>query len=310
MRNISGTLTEGVPRPGSSVVESQERQHTSNGCDSLNLYMREVGKTKLLTLEEEVELARRIREGDETARDEMILANLRLVVKMARDYEGLGVPLLDLINEGNIGLMRAVERYDPAKGAKLATYGTLWIKQAIKRALANQSKTIRLPVHIVDKLYKMHQCARQLTEAYGREPSDEELAKELGTTSRRVGEMRAANTRPLSLDATLGEDEGSTLGEIVEDESAGTATEIVANQNTVQLLRELVAKLSAREAALLNARFGLDGSPPKRLEEVGALLGITRERVRQIQNKAFTKLRRMMEKRSMDQPNTFELLAA
>jgi RNA polymerase primary sigma factor len=302
--------TETLPEPRSSVVESQERKYSSNSCDSLNLYMREIGKAKLLTLEEEVELAKRIKAGDEAAREEMIRANLRLVVKMARDYEGLGVPLLDLINEGNIGLMRAVERYDPTKGAKLSTYGGLWIKQAIKRALAQQSKTIRLPVHIVDKLYKMHQCARQLTETYGREPSDEELAKELGTTLRRVGEMRAANTRPLSLDATLGEDEGSTLGEVVEDESAETATDIVANQNTVQLLRELVAKLNPREAALLKARFGLDGGSPKRLEEVGALLGITRERVRQIQNKALIKLRKMMEQRRMDGPDASELLAA
>lgn len=309
MENTSAMMTEKLPETKEAVADSVD-QTRRNGCsDSLHLYMREIGKTKLLTMEEELELARRIKEGDEAAREEMIRANLRLVVKLAREYEGLGVPLLDLINEGNIGLMRAVERYDPSKGAKLSTYGGLWIKQAIKRALAEQSKTIRLPVHIVDRLYKMHQCTRQLMETLGREPSDEELAHEMGTTPKKLEAMRAANTRPLSLDATLSEDDGGTLGEIVEDEKAEKATDVVANQNTLQLLRELVGNLGAREAAVLNARFGLDGGHPKGLEEVGEMLGITRERVRQIQNKALTNLRKMMQRRKLDKPETFELAA-
>lgn len=310
MENTFVTLTERLPETKSSLPQSVERIPRSGMGDSLHLYMREIGKTKLLTMEEELELARRIKEGDEAAREAMIRANLRLVVKLAREYEGLGVPLLDLINEGNIGLMRAVERYDPSKGAKLSTYGGLWIKQAIKRALAEQSKTIRLPVHVVDKLYQIKQCATRLRVSLGREPSDEELAHEMGTTVRRIEEMRAANTCPLSLDATLGDDDGGTLAEIVEDEKAEMATEIVANQNTLQMLRELVGQLSAREGAVLNARFGLDGGSPKGLEEVGALLGITRERVRQIQMRALRNLRKKMERRRMVDPETFELLAA
>ena len=179
--------------------------------------MREIGQVKLLTPQEEIELAARIKQGDKKAREHMIKANLRLVVKIAHDYDGLGLPLLDLINEGNIGLMKAVERFDPAKGGKLSTYAAWWIKQSIKRALANQSKTIRLPVHLVDKISRMRRIATKLHEVYGREPTDEELGEELGVPSSRVAQLRSASVRPASLDAPIGDENSNTYAEVVDD---------------------------------------------------------------------------------------------
>src|SRR5438046_2241574 len=188
-----------VPRPAERLARSQDNAYS--------LYLREIGQTKLLTPQDEVILAKRIQKGDERAREHMIKANLRLVVKIARDYEEYGLPLLDLINEGNIGLMKAVERFDPTKGAKLSTYASWWIKQAIRRALANQSKTIRLPVHVGDKILHMRRAALKLQEKLGRDPTDDELAGELGTTAFKVSELRSAATRPASLDAPLGYEE-------------------------------------------------------------------------------------------------------
>lgn len=263
---------------------------------AVKLYLREIGQVKLLTPEQEIELAAKIQQGDRAARELMIKANLRLVVKIAHDYEGLGLPLLDLINEGNIGLMKAVERFDPAKGGKLSTYGAWWIKQSIKRALANQSKTIRLPVHLVDKISKMRRTAMKLQEVLGREPTDEELAEELGMTASRVGHLRTAAVRPASLDAPIGDDESNQFVEIVEDENADTPYEQLEEKTVTAMLQEMVRRLDPREATILQFRFGLDGGPEKTLEEVGERFGVTRERVRQIQNIALNKLRRMIEK--------------
>ncbi|HEY3931090.1 MAG TPA: sigma-70 family RNA polymerase sigma factor, partial [Verrucomicrobiae bacterium] len=187
---------------------------------SIRLYLREIGLVKLLTPQEEIQLAARIKKGDKKAREHMIKANLRLVVKIARDYEGIGLPLLDLISEGNIGLMKAVERFDPKKGGKLSTYGSWWIKQSIKRALANQSKTIRLPVHLVDKISKMRRIGMRLQEELGREATDEELADELGMTAARVRQMRQAAIRPASLDAPIGDDDSNNFSDVVQDENA------------------------------------------------------------------------------------------
>ena len=204
----------------------RERERTSyDGDTAIKLYLREIGQVKLLTPQEEIELAARIKKGDKKAREQMIKANLRLVVKIARDYEGIGLPLLDLISEGNIGLMKAVERFDPAKGGKLSTYGSWWIKQSIKRALANQSKTIRLPVHLVDKISKMRRTSMRLQEELGREPTDEELGEELGITSARVAQMRMAAIRPASLDAPIGDEDSNNFAEVVQDESADTPYE-------------------------------------------------------------------------------------
>jgi RNA polymerase primary sigma factor len=267
-----------------------------DGDTAIKLYLREIGQVKLLTPQEEIELAARIKKGDKKAREQMIKANLRLVVKIARDYEGIGLPLLDLISEGNIGLMKAVERFDPAKGGKLSTYGSWWIKQSIKRALANQSKTIRLPVHLVDKISKMRRTSMRLQEELGREPTDEELGEELGITASRVAQMRMAAIRPASLDAPIGDEDSNNFAELVQDESADTPYEQLEEKTVTRMLQEMVKTLDVREATILRARFGLDGGPQKTLEEVGQKFGVTRERVRQIQNIALKKLRKMIEK--------------
>jgi RNA polymerase primary sigma factor len=267
-----------------------------NSESPLKLYLREIGQVKLLTVQEEIELAAKIKRGDKKAREHMIKANLRLVVKIARDYDGLGLPLLDLISEGNIGLMKAVERFDPKKGGKLSTYGSWWIKQSIKRALANQSKTIRLPVHMVDKISKMRRMAMKLQEMFGREPTDEELAAELGTTASRVSQMRVSAIRPASLDAPIGDDDTNNFSDMVEDERAINPYDELEEKTVTGMLQDMVKHLDDREATILRFRFGLDGGQEKTLEEVGEKFGVTRERVRQIQNLALRKLRKMIEK--------------
>jgi RNA polymerase primary sigma factor len=284
-----------VPRDADAGVPQKERG-SYDGDTAIKLYLREIGQVKLLTPQEEIELAARIKKGDKKARELMIKANLRLVVKIAHDYEGLGLPLLDLINEGNIGLMKAVERFDPAKGGKLSTYGSWWIKQSIKRALANQSKTIRLPVHLVDKISKMRRTAMRLQEVFGREPTDEELGEELGISASRVAQLRTAAIRPASLDAPIGDDDSNNFAEVVQDENADTPYEHLEEKTVTRMLQEMVKTLDEREATILRYRFGLDGGPEKTLEEVGQKFGVTRERVRQIQNIALAKLRKMIEK--------------
>ena len=267
-----------------------------DGETAIKLYLREIGQVKLLTAEEEIDLAAKIKKGDKKAREQMIKANLRLVVKIARDYEGIGLPLLDLISEGNIGLMKAVERFDPAKGGKLSTYGAWWIKQSIKRALANQSKTIRLPVHLVDKISKMRRAAMKLQEIFGREPTDEEVGDELGISASRVNQLRTAAIRPASLDAPIGDEESNTFSEVVQDENAYSPYEQLEEKTVTSMLQEMVDTLEPRESMILRYRFGLDGGSEKTLEDVGVKFGVTRERVRQIQNIALIKLRKMIEK--------------
>src|SRR3989442_10900874 len=262
----------------------------------IKIYLREIGQFPLLTPQQEIELAAKIKKGDREARALMIRSNLRLVVKIAHDYANLGLPLLDLISEGNIGLMKAVERFDPAKGGKLSTYAAWWIKQSIKRALANQSKTIRLPVHLVDKISKMRRTAMKLQEVLGREPTDEELADELGMTASRVAQLRTAAIRPASLDAPIGDEDSNNFSEVVQDENAATPYQELEEKTVSAMLQEMVKTLDSREATILRYRFGLDGGSEKTLEEVGQKFGVTRERVRQIQNIALTKLRKMIEK--------------
>ena len=292
------TETEVLRKPKSQDTEAPAREQRSayDGDTAIKLYLREIGLVKLLTPEEEIELAAKIKKGDKKAREQMIKANLRLVVKIAHDYEGFGLPLLDLISEGNIGLMKAVERFDPAKGGKLSTYGSWWIKQSIKRALANQSKTIRLPVHLVDKISKMRRVAMKLQEEFGREPTDDELGEELGISASRVAQMRTAAIRPASLDAPIGDDDSNNFSEVVQDENADTPYEHLEEKTVTKMLQEMVTTLDQREATILRYRFGLDGGSEKTLEEVGQKFGVTRERVRQIQNIALNKLRKMIEK--------------
>ncbi len=302
-RNTSEDAAKPSAPPAAPVTKPEEHPPTPererasyDGDTAIKLYLREIGQVKLLTPQEEIELAARIKKGDKKAREQMIKANLRLVVKIARDYEGIGLPLLDLISEGNIGLMKAVERFDPSKGGKLSTYGSWWIKQSIKRALANQSKTIRLPVHLVDKISKMRRVAMQLQEELGREPTDDELGEELGIPTSRVTQMRLAAIRPASLDAPIGDEDSNNFAEVVQDENADTPYEQLEDKTVTGMLQEMVTKLDPREATILRFRFGLDGGSEKTLEEVGEKFGVTRERVRQIQNIALRKLRKMIEK--------------
>lgn len=238
----------------------------------------------------------------------MINANLRLVVKIAKDYSDYGLPLLDLISEGNIGLMKAVERFRPDRGSKFSTYGAWWIKQSIKRALANQSKTIRLPVHMVDKISKMRRVAMMLSEELGREPTDEELAEEVGIDRVKLSRMKNAALRPASLDAPMSDDDSTEFGEIVADTRALTALQVLISKDDHMQLDDLLAVLNERERIIINARFGLDGQEPKTLEEVASELivnntnstssetKLTRERIRQLQNIAFEKMKRHLEK--------------
>lgn len=286
---VTDTMIQSTP------FDTQE--YAGHGGDSaFKLYLREIGQVKLLTLPEEIELAARIRQGDEGARELMIKANLRLVVKIARDYENFGLPLLDLINEGNIGLMKAVERYDPAKGGKLSTYGAWWIKQSIKRALANQSKTIRLPVHLMGKLSQIRRSALKLQEVFGREPTDDELGEELGMSGARVTQLRTAAIRPASLDAPIGDDDSNNFADLVQDENADSPYESLEEKSLTHMVREMVKTLTPRESTILRYRFGLDGGQEQTLDVAGVQLGVTRERVRQIQNVALSKLRAMIEK--------------
>jgi len=289
-------------------VESREGNSTeAPRGDSLQLYLREIGRVKLLTPKEEIALAKRIKRGDKQAREQMITANLRLVVKIARDYEGLGMPILDLINEGNIGLMKGVERFDPNKGAKLSTYASWWIKQSIKRSLANQSKTIRLPVHVVDKVAHIRRTELKLRELLDRDPTDEEVAEDLGLKTRRVREYRDASRAPVSLDAPIGTEESDRISETVADVNAAAPFDRITRESDTELMREVLATLTERERAILGMRFGLDDGEPKTLEQVGEHFKVTRERIRQIQEQALKELRIKIEKR--EKPSALEALS-
>jgi len=281
-------------KPNPTEITTDMPELPADDHDAMSIYIQEIGKTALLTGTEEIELAARIKEGDPTARNRMISANLRLVVKIAQDYKNFGVPLLDLISEGNIGLIKAVERFDPEKGGKLSTYAAWWIKQSIKRALATQSKTIRLPVHLVDKITKMRRIQAQLTDALDREPSDEEIAYEMGIPVHRVTHLKSVSTRPSSLDAPVGEDGSTSFGELVGDDNQTNPLENLEQKSTYDNMQSIIALLDVREGEIIRLRFGLEDNHPLTLEEVGDKFNITRERVRQIQTIAIHKIRRIM----------------
>jgi RNA polymerase primary sigma factor len=263
----------------------------------LNRYLREIGRIPLLTPQQEIELASKIKKGDAEARERMINSNLRLVVTIAHDYANLGLPLLDLISEGNIGLTKAVERFEPGKGAKLSTYAMWWIKQSIKRALANQSKTIRLPVHLVDKVAKVRRVSLQMSDELGREPTDDELGEEIGIPSDKVARLKSVGIRPASLDAPIGDDDSTKFGEMIGDEDAQTPFELLRDKNLRGEVDGLIEVLDDREKKIISQRFGLDGGQPKTLEDVSKDFGVTRERIRQLQNIALAKLRRALSKK-------------
>jgi len=270
------------------------RNLPSSERSTIKIYLQEIGKTPLLKPTEEVELAALIQQGDRRAREKMIKANLRLVVKIAHDYSNFGLPLLDLISEGNIGLIKAVERFDPTKGGKLSTYAAWWIKQSIKRALANQSKTIRLPVHLVDKIARMRRMATELEEVLDRPPTDEEIAYEMDMSVNKVAHLKSVSVRPASLDAPVGDDDGTEFGDLIGDESSVNPVDSLQNKTMLNNLNQLVEDLDPREAEILRLRFGLNGDKPKTLEEVGELFEITRERVRQLQNMALSRMRKAL----------------
>lgn len=264
--------------------------------------MQEIAKRELLTPEEEVELAARIANGDEAARTRMIESNLRLVVKIAKDYTGYGLPLVDLISEGNLGLVRAVEKFDPQKGGKLSTYAAWWIKQSIKRALANQGKTVRLPVHLVDKLARIRRISSLMAEELGREPTDAELSEELGIPRGKVALLRQAAKKPRSLDEPTHDDSVSTYGELLADEKAADPFENLVQKGSLDGLDEVLETLNERETEIIGSRFGLNGKRILTLEEIGRNFGVSRERIRQIQNAALQKMRTALARRNRIAP--------
>lgn len=259
--------------------------------DPVQFYLRSIGRVKLLTATEEIELARRVGQGDMFAKKKLVQANLRLVVSVAKKYQNRGLPFLDLIQEGNLGLIRAAEKFDPERGYKFSTYATWWIRQGITRALADKSRTIRVPVHMVETINNLRKATRKLSQKYDRRPTMDELAKEMGVTLNKVKDILAANRSPLSLDTPYGEDDDNTLAELVEDESSKTPEDSTALSLMSDDVRKVLSVLTPREREVLILRFGLNDGKPRTLEQVGRLVGITRERTRQIELKALRFLR-------------------
>ena len=259
--------------------------------DPVRMYLKEIGQIKLLSAEEEVELAKRVSEGDQEAKNKLTEANLRLVVSIAKKYSGRGLHILDLIQEGNTGLIRAVDKFDWTKGNKFSTYATWWIRQAITRAIADQARTIRVPVHMVEVINKATRCNRKLVQELGREPTMEEIAKELNLPVEKIIEANRTAADTLSLDTPVGDEEDTTIGSFVEDDNTPGPADATSNALLAEALSEILGTLTDREADVLRMRFGMYDGRTHTLEEVGQIFGVTRERIRQIENKAIRKLR-------------------
>lgn len=283
--------TERFDGEGDKNVINLNVDNENSNTDPVKMYLTEIGKTPLLTQEQEQELARRYADGDMDAREELIKANLRLVVSIARRYVGKGLPLLDLIQEGNLGLMKAIDKFDYTLNLKFSTYATWWIRQAITRAIADQSRTIRIPVHVTETLQSVSKVARQKFQENGCEPTPEEIAKELGISVQRVNEVMKAKQEPISLEMTVGEEDDSKIGDFIEDKESPAPDEVTAYSMLKEQLNEVLHTLTPREEVVLKLRFGLEDGRPRTLEEVGALFNITRERIRQIEAKALRKMR-------------------
>jgi RNA polymerase primary sigma factor len=272
--------------------------------DPMKAYMQDIGEIPLITKEEEIVLAARIKRGSEPARQKLIQSNLRLVVKIAHDFKGFGLPLLDLISEGNIGLMRAAEKFDPAKGAKFSSYSAWWIKQSMRRALSQKSRTIRVPVASAGKINKIRMARMQLTEKLGRAPTDTEIAEHLDFTKRTVQGLKLADLKTFSLHDPIQKGEEGNFEDIIPDSAACTPDEIIEDSENIQRLRGLIHNLDERERTILMMRYGLDGSRPKTLEEVSRIIGRTRERVRQIQMQSSDRLVRVMSPTRRGEPSS------
>lgn len=262
-----------------------------NVDDSVKMYLKDIGQVPLLTKEEEKDLAQKMTNGDQRAKERLSEANLRLVVSIAKRYVGRGMQFLDLIQEGNLGLMKAVEKFDYTKGFKFSTYATWWIRQAITRAIADQARTIRIPVHMVETINKQMRVSRQLLQIYGREPTPEEIASAMGTTEERVREIQKIAQDPVSLETPIGEEEDSHLGDFIEDYNATSPSDMAETNMLKEHLVQVLSTLTPREEKVLRLRYGIDDSHPRTLEEVGKEFNVTRERIRQIEAKALRKLR-------------------
>ena len=281
----------GVVIKSSGEIEVTDAAKNIPTDDPVRMYFKEIGKVPLLTAEEERELAIRIEQGDEEAKKKLCESNLRLVVSIARRYLNRGLSFLDLIQEGNLGLIKAVEKFDYTKGYKFSTYATWWIRQAITRSIADQARTIRIPVHMVETINKLIRISRQLLQEYGREPTSEEIAKEMGISVEKVREIKKISQDPVSLETPIGEEEDSHLGDFIPDEDIPSPVDAAAYSMLQKQLREVLDTLSEREKKVLILRFGLDDGRPRTLEEVGREFNVTRERIRQIEAKALRKLR-------------------
>ena len=273
------------------VIEDVELPKNANINDPVRMYLKEIGKISLLSQDEELKISKRVEEGDEEAKRLLAESNLRLVVSIAKRYVGRNLSFLDLIQEGNIGLMKAVDKFDASKGYKFSTYATWWIRQAITRAIADQAKTIRVPVHMVETINKLKRIQRQLTLELNREPTEEEIAKKMGTTEEKVREIFKISQDPLSLETPIGEEDDSHLGDFLKDESSMSPEEYAINEVLKDEIEEVLCTLTPREEEVLKLRFGLKGGTCHTLEEVGNMFGVTRERIRQIEAKALRKLR-------------------
>ncbi len=281
-----------LPSEAEKLEEEIETEEVVPLDDAVRLYLREIGKIPLLTPEEEVELAKRVRENnDQSAREKLINANLRLVVSIAKKYIGRGLSFLDLIQEGNLGLMRAVEKFDYRKGYKFSTYATWWIRQAITRAIADQARTIRIPVHMIETINKLVKHSRQLLQELGREPTIEEIAERMGVPPDKIEEIIRTAQEPISLETPVGEEEDSRLGDLIEDTSTVAPADTASQHLLSEDIQEILEGLSPREREIIVLRFGLGGERPHTLEEVGKMFNVTRERIRQIEAKALRKLR-------------------
>ena len=275
----------------SIILDDNALTKDLNINDPVRMYLKEIGQIKLLNIEEELELADRICDGDQEAKNILAEANLRLVVSIAKRYVGRGMLFLDLIQEGNIGLMKAVEKFDVSKGYKFSTYATWWIRQAITRAIADQARTIRVPVHMVETINKLARIQRQLTLELNREPSEEELAKKMNMSIDKVREIYKISQDPVSLETPIGEEDDSHLGDFIKDERNLSPEEFATNEMLKDEISEVLLTLTEREEKVIRLRFGLEDGKPRTLEEVGQMFGVTRERIRQIEAKALRKLR-------------------